>query len=466
MSLRLTMIGVMLLGISLSIGISTWLSTHDSEQQIEELFDAQMLQSAKMMEMFYGAQPKDHRENLVEHPLLLEITPAKYETFHQDANAESLAYEQKLAIQIWNPKGQLLVRSANSLPSPMTEFKVGYREITMGHSLWHLYTYYSKATDVWIITGQRNDVRQELVDQIMGNSILGPAIIFPLVALLMIFLSYWLFEPVQELARRLLQRSPADLTPIHMKLPSELVPVRDAMNGYIERIGDAMVRERKFSGDAAHELKTPLAIIKLHHQGLEQTQDPAELQLHHAAIDKGIVQISHTIEQLLLLSRVDSLAGLNVEAVSPEQLINEVLNDLLPIIEPYDWQLDFAANLKANGDGFYLKLVFKNIIENACKYSQGFSPISIRTWADKQEQMAVIQVLDSGPGLSEADCQQIKERFFRAAGEKVSGSGLGLSICAQIVELHHGLLDIHPGKPRGLDVRVYLPLAQPKKLNA
>ncbi|MCH1932368.1 two-component sensor histidine kinase, partial [Shewanella sp. A25] len=92
---------------------------------------------------------------------------------------------------------------------------------------------------------------------------------------------------------------------------------------------------------------------------------------------------------------------------SPEQLINEVLNDLLPIIEPYDWQLDFAPALKARGDGFYLKLVFKNIIENACKYSQGHSPISIRTWAAEDEQMAVIQVLDSGPGLNEQDCLQI-----------------------------------------------------------
>ncbi|KFZ38476.1 hypothetical protein HR45_03325 [Shewanella mangrovi] len=459
MSLRLTMIGVMLLGISLSIGISTWLSTHDSERQIEELFDAQMLQSAKMLELFYSAQPPEHRRNLIGHPLLLDIKPAKVETFQEDANAEELAYEQKLAFQIWNPQGDLLMRSVNSLTTPMTEFDVGYRELTMNHRLWHVYTYYSKASDVWIITGQRNDVRDELVEQIMGNSIVGPAIIFPLVALLMIFLSYWLFEPVQALARKLKQRSTADLTPIQMKLPSELVPVCDAMNGYIERIGDAMVRERKFSGDAAHELKTPLAIIKLHHQGIEQSTSAEERQLHHAAIDKGIVQISHTIEQLLLLSRVDSLAALNAEPLAPELLINEVLNDMLPLIESYDWQLQFEQGLKLQGDGFYLKLVFKNIIENACKYSNQEGPITIKTWAEPDNGMAVVQVLDSGPGLDEAACEQIKERFFRAAGEQISGSGLGLSICAQIVELHKGQLDITPGQPKGLDVRIRLPLA-------
>ncbi|QSX32023.1 sensor histidine kinase N-terminal domain-containing protein [Shewanella avicenniae] len=458
MSLRLTLIGVMLLGISLSIGISTWLSTHDSERQIEEIFDAQMLQSAKMLELFYGAQPLEHRRNLIGHPLLLDIKQAKVETFHEDANAEQLAYEKKLAFQIWSANGDLLMRSVNSLTTPMTEFAIGYRVLTMDQRLWHVYTYYSKGNDVWIITGQRNDVRQELVDQIMGNSLIGPAFIFPLVALLMIFLSYWLFEPVQALARKLKQRSPADLTPIKMKLPSELVPVRDAMNGYIERIGDAMVRERKFSGDAAHELKTPLAIIKLHHQGLAQSSSEQEKQLHHAAIDKGIVQISHTIEQLLLLSRVDSLAALNVAPVDVETITNDVLSDLLPLIEHYDWQLQFAPQLKVLGDGFYLKLVLKNIIENACKYANEQGPITIHTWAEEAQGMAVIQVLDSGPGLEEAACRQIKERFFRVAGEHIAGSGLGLSICAQIVELHRGQLDIKPGQPHGLDVRVILPL--------
>lgn len=457
MSLRVLMMGVMLLGISLSIGISSWLSTHDSHKQIEELFDAQMLQSAKILEMFYGAQPPEHRELLVEHPLLLEIKPAKVETFDEDANAEQLAYEQKLAFQIWKPDGHLLVRSANTAEAPMAEFVVGYHRKVYQGRLWHIYSYYSQGEGVWIITGQRDDVRKELVDQIIGNSLIAPAIVFPLVALLMIFLSYLLLEPLQTLADKLKRRDPGDLTPLHMRLPSELVTVRDAINAYIARVAAAMSRERKFSGDAAHELKTPLAVIKLHHQGLLESANPAELQLHHQAIDKGIDQIAHTVEQMLLLSRVESLEQLNVAEVDLGELVRQVLNDMLPLIADYQWELHLPAKIQVDADAFYLKLVLKNLVDNACKYSGNAGPIQLNVWEEPQQGQAVLQIIDSGEGLDEENCRQLKERFFRVANENVAGSGLGLSICAHIVGLHKGRLIIQPGKPKGLDVRVVLP---------
>ncbi|MDF0534376.1 ATP-binding protein [Shewanella sp. A32] len=457
MSLRVLMMGVMLLGISLSIGISSWLSTHDSHRQIEELFDAQMLQSAKILEMFYGSQTLIGQDSLVNHPLLLSIKPTKVETFNEDANAQQLAYEQKLAFQIWTPEGQLLVRSANTAEQPMAEFVVGYhRKMYMG-SLWHMYSYFSPRNNVWIIAGQRDDVRKELVDQIMGNSLIAPAIVFPLVSLLMIFLSYLLLEPLQTLADKLKRRDPSDLTPLHMRLPSELVTVRDAMNAYIARVAAAMSRERKFSGDAAHELKTPLAVIKLHHQGLLESDNPEELLLHHQAIDKGIEQIAHTVEQMLLLSRVESLEQLNVTEVGISELVQQVLNDMLPIIADYQWELHLPEKIMVIADPFYLKLVLKNLIDNACKYSDKAGPIKINAWEDKQHGTAVLQIQDSGPGLDEESCRQITERFFRVANENVAGSGLGLSICAQIVGLHKGKLTIKPGVPDGLDVRVILP---------
>ncbi|MFQ6372714.1 ATP-binding protein [Shewanella sp. YIC-542] len=459
MSLRLLMMGVMLLGISLSIGISSWLSTHDSHQQIEELFDAQMLQSAKMLEMFYGAQPEEHRQALVTHPLLLAITPANVETFDEDASAKNLAYEQKLAFQIWQPDGHLLVRSTNSAAIPMANFNEGYHRNQFQGSLWHIYCYYSVRDDIWIMAGQRDDVRQELVQQIVGNSLIAPAIVFPLVALLMLFLSYWLLEPLQTLADKLKRRHPDDLTPLQLQLPSELMTVRDAINAYIARVTAAITRERQFSGDVAHELKTPLAVIKLHHQGLQQATEPGEILLHHQALDKGIEQIAHTVEQMLLLSRIESLEQLQVTSVDLGELVQQVLNDMLPLIADYQWQLELPPHLQVCADAFYLKLVLKNIIENACKYSGDAGPIRIHAWQAQHNGDVMLQVVDSGPGLDEAHCQQLTERFFRVEKEKVPGSGLGLSICAQIINLHKGQLSIKPGTPCGLAVQIRLPPA-------
>lgn len=106
-----------------------------------------------------------------------------------------------------------------------------------------------------------------------------------------------------------------------------------------------------------------------------------------------------------------------------------------------------------------MKLVLKNLLENACKYSGKDQPIKVSCWQEgrQESKQVVIQVLDSGPGLPLEQCRQLTERFFRIADESVPGAGLGLSISAQIVELHKGKLSIQPGTERGLDVRIILP---------
>ncbi|TWU70063.1 hypothetical protein AYI74_02165 [Shewanella algae] len=458
-SLRLVMMALMLLGICLSVGISSYLNTQDSRRQIEELFDAQMLQSAKMLEMFYGAQGRDHRLDMLKNPLILSVNPGKVNTFTEQADATELSYELKLAYQMWTPAKQLMARSDNSDIEPMAPFERGYHKRYYQGELWHLLSYFSDELGVWIITGQRDDVRGELVEQIMGNSFIGPALVVPAVALLMVFLSYWLLQPLESLAAKLKLRSPADMRPLALQLPKELVPVQDALNTYITRISDNLARERRFSADAAHELKTPLAVIKLHRQGWQQAKTEAEQQLHLNAIDTGIGQMTHMVEQLLLLSRVESLSELEVAQTPVAVMVQEVLDQLLPLIADYSWQLELPEEVSVSVDPFYMKLVLKNLLENACKYSGKDQPIKVSCWQEgrQESKQVVIQVLDSGPSLPLEQCRQLTERFFRIADESVPGAGLGLSISAQIVELHKGKLSIQPGTERGLDVRIILP---------
>ena len=459
-SLRLVLTLLILSGISVSVAVSSWLSTRDSKHQIEELFDAQMIQTAKMLELFYhtdlGAPVKNQTKLQI-----LHVPDSQISTFAEKADALKLAYEHKLAFQIWSEAGEALVLSDNIDLKPITRFVQGYHQTMFEGQLWHVFSFFSIKNNVWIVTAQRDDVRQELVSQIMHNAVIVPLIVVPLTLLIVSLLFYLLFRPLKTFERELISRAPNDLTPLTMSLPKELVPVRRALNLYIDSIARFIARERRFSADAAHELKTPLSVIKLHQHGLESLiEDDPQQKFHLAAIDAGVEQMSHTVEQLLVLARVDSINELNVSSHGILPMIEDALNQLMPQITDYEWNMDIASVLTVKCDRFYLLLVLKNIIENACKYSPKESEISISARIVDDE--ISICIADKGQGMSELQIASATERFYRVNENEGIGAGLGLSICHHIIELHQGRLVLAAREQGGLSVTIFLPREQHK----
>lgn len=453
-SLRLLLTLLMLSGISVSVGISSWFSILDAKYQIEELFDAQMLQTAKILELFYHDEVDAHQPNPT--PQVLHIPDSQVSTFTEKSDALELAYEHKLAFQIWNEAKQILVLSDNIGRQPITEFEQGYHKTLLGGELWHVFSFFSTKYRVWIITAQQDEVREELVSQIMHNTVIVPLIVVPLTLLIVSLLFYIAFKPLKIFEKELIQRAPNDLTPLTMSLPKELIPVRNALNLYIRSIARFIARERRFSADAAHELKTPLSVIKLHQHGLESLiGDDPQQRFHLAAIDAGVVHMSHTVEQLLVLARVDSIDELNVQSHAILSIVEDALNQLMPQITDYEWNIQIDPKLTLKCDRFYLLLVLKNIIENACKYSPIETEISI--FADSVPSGIEIRVADRGQGMTIEQIASATERFYRVNENEDIGAGLGLSICHHIVELHQGRLEIRPREQGGLVVILFLP---------
>ncbi|MDH1315839.1 ATP-binding protein [Shewanella xiamenensis] len=453
-SLRLLLTLLMLSGISVSVGISSWFSTRDAKHQIEELFDAQMLQTAKMLELFYHEEADFKLPQ--SQPQVLHVPDSQVSSFAEKADALKLAYEHKLAFQIWSEAGQALVFSDNIGREPITKFVQGYSKKVFEGELWHVFSFFSVKYKVWIITAQQDEVRQELVSQIMHNAVIVPLIVVPLTLFIVSLLFYILFRPLKTLERELMARSPNDLTPLAMSLPKELVPVRRALNQYISSIAHFIARERRFSADAAHELKTPLSVIKLHQQGLEGlVADESAQHIHLAAIDAGVKHMSHTVEQLLLLARVDSIAELNVQSHTLLSMVEDALNQLMPLITEYEWNIDVDAGLSIMCDRFYMLVVLKNIIENACKYSPVESEISIS--AAQTTTGVEIKIADRGQGMTSEQIANATERFYRVNENEGIGAGLGLSICQHIIGLHQGQLTITPREETGLVVSLFLP---------
>jgi two-component system sensor histidine kinase QseC len=464
-SLRLLSSLLMLVGIILTVTFSSLLSTRDSIYEVEELFDAQMVQTAKMLEQFYVDQlTEEQLAQLISAPILFHVDDSNIETFADQTNPETLSYEHKLSFQLLSATAALLAYSDSSGKQLLTDFTPGYAIKIIQGDKWHVYSLFSKPNQVWIVTAQRDDVRQELVSLIISNTWRSPLIITPIMMFFMLLLTYYVFKPVKLLERHLDNRAAQDLTPINIKLPKELISTQYALNSYLLRIAETMIRERRFSADAAHELKTPLAIIKLHSDGLRDVLTGAddavqqEALLYIQAMSEGVNRISHTVEQLLLLSRVDAIEALNRTDCKLQNIMENVINQLLHVIADYEWHIVIPPEMTINADQFYLELVLKNIIENACKYSPLESLITIKVSEDDQQTM--IFVMDQGRGMSDEEINLAKNRFYRVDENASQGAGLGLSICQHIISLHHGELTFSRVEPHGLNACIVLPCAR------
>lgn len=461
-SLRLLFSLLVLLGIVLTVSLSSFLSAKDVKFEIEEIFDAQMMQTAKMLEQFYVNQlTSEQLIQLIKKPILVHVNDSEINTFAEINDPDALLYEQKFSFQLLSSQGELVAYSDSSGKQVLTEFTQGYQTKVIAEELWHVYSVFSSEKSIWIVTGQRDDVRQELADLIISNTWQAPVVITPIMMCIMLLLTYFLFKPIKKLERHLAGRQAQDLSPIQFSLPSELASVQNALNHYLLRISDAMARERRFSADAAHELKTPLAIIKLHSGALadelktqgEDIYQNAQPYMH--AIEQGVNRINHTVEQLLLLSRIDALSALNRQECQLQTLIDNVFNQLVYLVTDYEWNVEIPDGLIINVDPFYLEVVLKNILENACKYSPKESAISIT--ATQHANQTLIEVCDEGRGMTSEEITLAKNRFYRADETKSQGAGLGLAICQHIISLHQGELILKPIHPKGLSVSILLP---------
>lgn len=252
-------------------------------------------------------------------------------------------------------------------------------------------------------------------------------------------------RPLRQVAHDIEQRHALDLTPIQRDVPTELQPLTAALNALFIRVEATLTREQRFTADAAHELRSPLTAIKIQVEALNnKTSDDAQAQ-HLHTIQRTIDRAAHLIEQLLTLAKLDPMTQ-------------------IPHAEPIDWldvsdhalqsvnvfarekrirlhrQMNDGATLPIQGDATLLTLLLRNLLDNAVRYSEPHSEVTLTLDND------CLSVRDQGQGIAEADLPRVQERFFRPPGQTQSGSGLGLSIVAQIAALH-GLtvtLDNHP----------------------
>ncbi|MDO9225259.1 MAG: sensor histidine kinase N-terminal domain-containing protein [Pseudomonadota bacterium] len=431
-SLRVRLL-VMLLAVTGLIWLgAAWWSFYDARHEAEELLDAQLAQSAHLL----LAQT---RHELVEEG---ENHLAAYEALDDH---ELHPYEQKLQFRILDARGNTLLASANPPPA-MAAGSTGYAEVWVGDEGWRML-----ATSDGILrveVAQSLSIRDELARHVALRLALPVLLALPLLGGLIFLVVGRALRPLDSLAGKVASRTAANLAPLETDtLPREVLPLASALNSLLKRLDHALDSERRFTADAAHELRTPLAAIEIQAQvALASHKEDGRAHALEQVL-AGTRRAARLVEQLLRLARLDPLAGpprsRNLELA---QLAREVVAD--PHLDSARIHLECVETAVIAGDPELLSVALRNLLDNALRYSPAASRVTLGVSLDND--VPSLWVEDSGPGVTAAELPRLTERFYRGGEVVREGSGLGLAIVARIARLHGARLIFENREAGGL----------------
>lgn len=354
---------------------------------------------------------------------------------------------------VWNRQGQMLVSDQVGLRIP---YQGDYQGFINDGAWWQ-----KRAWRTFYLHNEQNGLRvavsasrRERLKTVRGAIWiqLGVSILsLPLLLALIIWSVRMGTAPLHILVRELNQRNAGSLVAVNSAVPKEMIPVVKALNALLRRIDETLKREQRFTADAAHELRSPLAALKIQTEVLAlNVQDEWQQQRLHI-IQASIDHITHLINQLLILSKLDPLAapqyGQPVNWLSSSDQALQHVNVLAKEKHIRLQRLCSTANwsdiFPLKGDDTLMSILLRNLLDNAIRYSPEHSTV-ILNMAEKH-----ISVENQGNGVAEHHLQRLTERFFRPAGQSESGSGLGLSIVKTIAQLHNMSIELRNKTDQG-----------------
>lgn len=412
----------------------SFLAWREAMHESDELFDAHLAQTASLLAAFVGDDAEEITEHLPDHP-----------------------YARKVAFQVWQD-GRLTAHSAMAPDHPLSKKEEGFSDVIINGVGWRIYSLGDPHARQRVQVGEAQAARQAVARELALHLLKPLALALPLLGLALVLLIRSSLAPLSRLADSIGQRSPDRLDAISLAgVPSELHPILGQLNGLLGRIAGSMEQERRFTADAAHELRTPLAAMRTHAQVAQSSQDEVERQRALSNVIAATDRATHLVEQLLTLARLDSdsrAAGLGT--CDLRACVIEALARIAPQALDKDMELvleDGPARM-IRGEPVLLSVLLRNLLDNAVRYSPPHGQVRVRMMEEAGGAVG-LEILDQGPGIPAAERARVLERFYRVVGSGESGSGLGLSIVARIAQLHQARLDLDDN-PEGGGLRVAL----------
>src|SRR5512146_203665 len=363
----------------------------------------------------------------------------------------------ELVTQIWDRDGVLVywTQPGMGLPVPATE---GYSTVRHDGRDWRVYTLVQGTHALQV--AQAQDEREAIATQTALRTLVPFLALIPFFGVLI-----WVgvgrgLEPLDAMSRAVAKRRPDALAPLPAReLPEELKPLGASLNGLLARLAEALTAQRRFTADAAHELRTPLAALKLQLDLARRAAQPAEFAAALDDLEAGVARTSHVVEQLMTLARVEPEAmaqkrtACDLVAMAKDAIVARAA---LAADKAIDLGLARAAPALVQGDPASLAILLSNLVDNALRYTPRGGRIDVAV--DRDAGGATLSVSDTGPGIPVAERARVFDRFYRGEVHEEAGSGLGLSIVKRIADAHGATITLDaPAEGSGLVVSVHFP---------
>lgn len=424
------------------------------QHEAEELLDGQLSLSARLLEAQIFHEEAYHASGWFSE---METDQRNTALVEKLDGVDRLPYEQELAFRISKESGPVILLSTNA--TGMNHFaEQGFHVQEIDDVLWRIFVKKSMDKRFHIQVAHPLSGR-DLIGLDVAERIAIPLFFaFPILMLLMYLSVNRAIRPLGSVATNLSERTADDLSPVSdSKIPLELRPIIYAFNRLLERVGNSLKNERRFTAHAAHELRTPLAGTKLHAQLANATTDPAERQKFMAHVLYGLDRSQRLVEQMLRLARLDpdDYSQMKYDTIDIRTLFLEVQGAEADLLKEKNQSLSLEvadALMTLSGDGELLNVALCNLVGNAVRYSPASTSITLGSWADSETFGLYVQ--DQGPGIDSEDLPTIRQRFKRGSDVQEEGTGLGLAIVERIATLHHASLTIRNTSFGGLRVEL------------
>lgn len=365
--------------------------------------------------------------------------------------------EEDNVIQVWDEQGTLLFASHPSRALQRYDKSGVYTE-SIKHKSWRIYS--TRRNGTYIQVAQPMTVREELAAGLALRMLIPFFVLIPLLAGLIWWVVGRSLQPLQRVTSAVATRHADAMQALdETGLPEELLPVVVALNQLLQRLDQAMQGKSAFIADAAHELRSPLTALKLQLQLTERATNDEQRSIAFAKLNQRLDRSIHLVRQLLTLARSESgLQPAELVMLDLGEIAEEVVRDFTPLAAARQINLQFnnqPGSLVA-GQRENLIVMMNNLVDNAIRYTPPFGWVCVEV--GREAEHGFLRVTDSGIGIPEAERERVFDRFYRREGMEVTGSGIGLAIVRNIVEIHHAsiaLTDNSAGS--GLSVTVSFP---------
>lgn len=426
--------------------ISTAVAWWQVRKEVNAVFDAQQILFAQRL------ASSDLRNILLDRPYRERRHRHKKMQYDDDA----------LAFAVFTPNGRMVLSDGKNgedfIFAPKRGFSIA--ELRDDDDKWRIFWLPAAEGRLIIAVGQELEYREDLVNSMVFGQMWIWFASLPFLLGILAWVITRELRPLQNMGRQVAQRSPEETSLLpEQEIPTEILPLVQNLNQFFSRTSATLLRERRFTSDAAHELRSPLTALRIQTELAQMAgEDSAMRDEALQNLTKGIDRATQLIEKLLTLSRLDNLQLTDLQPIDWQALVSSLVSELYFSAQKrhMDIELEIIDQPRPlQGQSLLLSLMLRNLIDNSIRYCPTGTRIKVRL--EKQK----ISVQDNGGGVAEEDLAKLGQRFYRPAGQNEKGSGLGLSIAYRIAELHHLRLKLSnlyddQGLRTGLNVTVLL----------